>query len=71
MNVFSFIHFVPKRKKSKHSNDRELFDLFFPGLVDDIVKENERDNETGEAARHQPLPGELLQPKFFFSGPST
>lgn len=39
-------------KKFKLSNDRELFDSFFPGLVDDIVKENENDPETGEAARH-------------------
>lgn len=39
-------------KKFKLSNDRELFDSFFPGLVDDIVKESENDPETGEAAQH-------------------
>ncbi|XP_068703269.1 farnesyl pyrophosphate synthase-like [Montipora foliosa] len=39
-------------KNSKLSNDRELFDSFFPGLVDDIVKEGENDKETGDALRH-------------------
>ena len=39
-------------KNVKQSNDRELFDAFFPGLVDDVVKENENDQETGDAARH-------------------
>ena len=31
----------------KKSNDRELFDAFFPGLVNDVVKENEKDQENG------------------------
>ena len=35
----------------KPSNDRELFDACFPGLVDDIVKEGENDKETGDAVR--------------------
>jgi len=39
-------------KNVKKSNDRELFDSFFPGLVDDVVKENENDLETGDAVRH-------------------
>lgn len=39
-------------KTFKQSNDRELFDAFFPGLVDDVVKENENDRETGDAVRH-------------------
>ena len=39
-------------RKLKHSNDRELFDAFFVGLVDDVVKENENDKETGDAVRH-------------------
>ena len=36
----------------KPSNDRDLFDTFFPGLVDDIVKECENDREIGDAVRH-------------------
>ncbi|KAM7440820.1 hypothetical protein ABFA07_010058 [Porites harrisoni] len=36
----------------KPSNDRDLFDTFFPGLVDDIVKESENDREIGDAVRH-------------------
>ena len=36
----------------KPTNDLELFDAFFPGLVDDIVKESENDKETGDAVRH-------------------
>ena len=39
-------------KNVKKSNDRELFDAFFPRLVDDVVKENENDPETGNAVRH-------------------
>lgn len=35
----------------KPFNDRELFDAFFPGLVDDIMKEGENDKETGDAVR--------------------
>lgn len=35
-------------KKFKLLNDCEFFDLFFFGLVDDIVKENENDLEIGE-----------------------
>ena len=38
-------------KDVKKSSDRELFDAFFPGLVDDVVKENEYDQETGDAVR--------------------
>lgn len=49
---FPFLHFVLMAKKSTQPSDRELFDSFFPGLVDDIVKEDENDKETGEAARH-------------------
>ena len=39
-------------KEFKQSTDRELFDAFFPGLVDDVVKESENDKETGDAVRH-------------------
>ena len=35
----------------KPSNERELFDAFFPGLVDDIVKKGENDKETADAVR--------------------
>ena len=35
----------------KPSNDRELFDDYFTGLVDDIVKEGENNKETGDAVR--------------------
>ena len=42
----------PMANNFKPSNDRELFDAFFPGLVDDIVKESENDKETGDAVRH-------------------
>lgn len=31
--------------------EREFFDGFFPGLVEDIVKEGENDEETGDAVR--------------------
>ena len=34
------------------SSDRELFDSFFPGLVNDIVKESENDKDIGDAVRH-------------------
>ena len=47
-------------KNSKLSNDRELFDSFFPGLVDDIVKEGENDKETGDALRHMREVGKQL-----------
>ena len=49
---FKFCSFFSMAKNSKQSNDREFFDTFFPGLVDDIVKENENDKETGDAVRH-------------------
>ena len=49
---FSTLNFFPMAKKVNQSNDRELFDAFFPGLVDDVVKENENDKETGDAVRH-------------------
>ena len=39
-------------KNVNKSNDRELFDASFPGLVDDVVKENENDQERGDAVRH-------------------
>ena len=38
-------------KNVKLSSDREFFDGFFPGLVEDIVKEGENDKETGDAVR--------------------
>ena len=34
------------------SSDRRLFDSFFPGLVNDIVKESENDKDIGDAVRH-------------------
>ena len=39
-------------KSTSFSNDREFFDSFFPGLVNDIVKEGENDRETGDASQH-------------------
>ncbi|XP_074617541.1 farnesyl pyrophosphate synthase-like isoform X2 [Acropora palmata] len=39
-------------KSTSFSNDREFFDSFFPGLVNDIVKEGENDKETGDASQH-------------------
>ena len=50
-------------KFSRQSNDRELFDSFFAGLVDDIVKENENHEETADAARHM---REVKPPNFNF-----
>lgn len=38
-------------KNVKVSLEREFFDGFFPGLVEDIVKEGENDEETGDAVR--------------------
>lgn len=38
-------------KNVKVSSEREFFDGFFPGLVEDIVKEGENDEETGDAVR--------------------
>ena len=35
----------------KRQSDYEWFDASFPGLVDDIVKENEDDEETRDAAK--------------------
>ena len=49
---FTTLNIFPMAKNVKKSNDRELFDAFFPGLVDDVVKENENDPETGNAVRH-------------------
>ena len=39
-------------KNVKNSIDREWFDASFPGLVNDVVKENENDQETRDAVRH-------------------
>lgn len=44
--------FFSMAENLKTSNDRDLFDTFFPGLVDDIVKECENDREIGDAVRH-------------------
>ena len=44
--------FLSMAENLKPSNDRDLFDTFFPGLVDDIVKECENDREIGDAVRH-------------------
>ena len=44
--------FLSMAENLKSSNDRDLFDTFFPGLVDDIVKECENDREIGDAVRH-------------------
>ena len=49
---FTTLNVFPMAKNVKKSNDREIFDAFFPGLVDDVVKENENDQETGDAGHH-------------------
>ncbi|KAK2551855.1 Farnesyl pyrophosphate synthase [Acropora cervicornis] len=46
-------------KSTSFSNDREFFDSFFPGLVNDIVKEGENDKETGKRNRGLSVIGSL------------
>ena len=49
----STLNFFPMAKNVKNSIDREWFDASFPGLVNDVVKENEKDHwETRDAVRH-------------------
>ena len=48
----STLNLFPMAKNVKNSIDREWFDALFPGLVNDVVKENEKDQETRDAVGH-------------------
>ena len=48
----STLNLFPMAKNVTNTIDREWFDASLPGLVNDVVKENENDQETLDAVRH-------------------